>query len=85
MHALPSSQTVPLGAFGFEQSPVLGMHVPATWQASIAVQVMGVPVTQVPERHVSPAVHLSLSSHGLPSSFAGLLHAPVAGSQVPAL
>jgi hypothetical protein len=28
--ALPSLQDVPSGAFGFEQTPVLGLHVPAT-------------------------------------------------------
>jgi hypothetical protein len=30
VHAFPSSHTVPTGAFGFEQMPVLGSHVPAT-------------------------------------------------------
>jgi hypothetical protein len=29
--ALPSLQAVPLDAVGFEQVPVLGLHVPATW------------------------------------------------------
>jgi hypothetical protein len=27
---LPSSHVVPFGAFGFEQTPVAGLHVPAT-------------------------------------------------------
>jgi len=27
---LPSSHVVPFGAFGFEQTPVVGLHVPAT-------------------------------------------------------
>jgi hypothetical protein len=31
VHALPSLQVVPSGAVGFEQLPVPGLHVPATW------------------------------------------------------
>ena len=31
VQALPSLQAVPLGAFGFEQTPVAGLQVPATW------------------------------------------------------
>jgi hypothetical protein len=31
VQALPSLHVVPLGAFGFEQVPVAGLHVPATW------------------------------------------------------
>ena len=30
---------VPFGAVGFEHAPVAGLHVPATWQASLAVHV----------------------------------------------
>jgi hypothetical protein len=31
VHALPSLQVVPFAAAGFEQAPVLGLHVPAVW------------------------------------------------------
>ena len=31
VHALPSLQVVPFGAFGFEQVPLAGSQVPATW------------------------------------------------------
>jgi len=31
VQALPSLQEVPLVAGGFEHTPVLGLHVPATW------------------------------------------------------
>ncbi len=31
VQALPSLQDVPLVAMGFEQAPVVGSHVPATW------------------------------------------------------
>jgi len=34
----PSSQTVPSGAAGFEQTPVPGLQVPATWHWSNGVQ-----------------------------------------------
>jgi hypothetical protein len=30
VHALPSLQVVPVIATGFEQTPVVGLHVPAT-------------------------------------------------------
>ena len=39
VHALPSLHGVPFAATGFEQAPVLGLHVPATWHASAAAQV----------------------------------------------
>jgi len=31
VHAFPSVHEVPFGAFGFEQTPVLVLQVPATW------------------------------------------------------
>ena len=31
VHSLPSLQSEPLGFAGFEQRPVPGLHVPATW------------------------------------------------------
>ena len=31
VQALPSLHAVPFAAFGFEQVPVAGSHVPATW------------------------------------------------------
>jgi hypothetical protein len=31
VHALPSSQVVPLLAFGFEHVPVCGSQVPTSW------------------------------------------------------
>jgi hypothetical protein len=48
VHAFPSLQLVPLAALGFEQLPVLGLHVPATWHWSLAVQVTGFEPVQVP-------------------------------------
>ena len=36
MHAFPSLQEVPFAFAGFEQTPVLGLQVPTSWQASRA-------------------------------------------------
>jgi hypothetical protein len=49
VQALPSLQLVPFVAAGFEHTPVLGLHVPATWQESLAVQVTGFEPVQTPD------------------------------------
>src|SRR6185436_19829229 len=66
VHASPSLQDLPLGAAGFEQVPVAGLHVPATWHWSNGVQVTGVPLVQAPAWHVSPWVHPLPSLHEVP-------------------
>jgi hypothetical protein len=48
VHALLSLHEVPSAAFGLLHVPVVGLHVPATWQLSRAVQVTAVP-KQVPD------------------------------------
>jgi hypothetical protein len=83
VHGLLSLQVVPSGAEGLVQSPVDGLHVPARWQASAAVQVTGMPAVQAPPWQVSPVVHLSPALQGLPSEAGGFEQAPVAGSQLP--
>src|ERR1044071_485228 len=83
VHASLSSHAVPSGFGGFEQRPVDGSHVPASWHWSCAVQTTGVPPTHVPAWPPSPVVPASLSSHAVPSGFVGF-EQPVAGSQVPA-
>jgi hypothetical protein len=45
---LPSLHAVPFAAVGFVQAPVLGLHVPATWHWSCAVQVTGFEPVQAP-------------------------------------
>jgi hypothetical protein len=45
---LPSLQGVPSGAPGLEHIPVAGLHMPATWHWSLAVQTTGLPPVQVP-------------------------------------
>lgn len=51
VQALPSLQVVPSAAAGFEQAPLVGSHVPATWHASEAVQVTGLDPVHVPAEH----------------------------------
>jgi hypothetical protein len=45
---LPSLHAVPSASAGLEQAPVLGLHDPAEWHWSDAVQVTGSPPTQLP-------------------------------------
>ncbi len=54
---------VPAASVGFEQTPPL--HVPAAWQLSLAVHVIGVPA-QLPLVQWSPVVHALPSSHAVP-------------------
>ena len=75
---------VPLAASGFEQTPVVGSHDPATWHSSSAVQVLLVPPPQTPAWQVLPDVHWFVSLQAVPSMASGFEHAPVPGSQVPA-
>jgi hypothetical protein len=48
-----SLQDMPSGAAGFEQIPVAGLHVPATWHESEATQVTVLPAVQMPSWQVS--------------------------------
>src|SRR5215510_10619759 len=41
VHAFPSSQVVPSGAWGFEHVPFTGLHVPTRWHWSSAVHTTG--------------------------------------------
>jgi len=84
VHALPSLHAVPLAATGLEHVPVLGLHVPATWHASLALHVTGFAPVQVPPWHVSVCVHALPSLHAVPLAATGLEHAPVLGLHVPA-
>jgi hypothetical protein len=81
---LESKQVVPSVFCGLEQVPVAGSHVPALWHWSWAKQVTGLP-TQAPFWQVSFWVQRLPSLQAVPSVFFGLVHCPVAGSQVPAV
>jgi hypothetical protein len=76
VHGSPSSQDAPSGLGGFEQIPVPGSHVPASWHWSLAMQTTGLPPTQVPFWQVSVCVHALLSSQGAPFALAGCVQVP---------
>jgi len=64
VQALPSLQLEPLALGGFEQVPVSGSQVPATWHWSLAVQTIG-----SPSLHARlPGSQLSTPLQALPSS-----------------
>ena len=83
MQAFPSEHDVPLAAAGLLQVPDAGSHTPATWHWSCAVQTTGLPPVQVPAWQLSVRVHALPSEHDVPSSAAGLVQTPDAGSHRP--
>jgi hypothetical protein len=85
VHALPSLHDVPFAATGFEHVPLLGLHVPAVWHASLAVHVTGFDPVHVPFWQLSLWVHALPSLHDVPFAATGFEHVPLAGSQVPAV
>src|SRR5207249_1601520 len=85
VQALPSSQPVPSGLAGLLQTPDAGLQMPAVWHWSAAVHTTGLAPTQAPAVQVSVRVQALPSSHGAPSSLAGLLQTPEAGLQTPAV
>src|SRR5439155_1383011 len=84
VHASAASQAVPAGLAGLEQTPVAGLHVPASWHWSSAVQTTGLAPVHAPAWQVSLRVQASTSSQVVPSGLAGLEQAPVAGLHLPA-
>jgi hypothetical protein len=78
VHAVPS------GAAGLLHAPVVGSHVPATWQASLAVQVTALDPVQVPLAHANEVKQGLPPVQAVPSDAVGFEQAPVAGSHVPA-
>ena len=79
VHALPSVQAVPLGAFGFEQVPVIGLQTPATWHESLGVQTTGLAPVHTPAWQVDACVQALLSLHAVP--FAALVNVHAASTQ----
>ena len=80
----PAPHDVPSGLFGLLHTPVDGLQT-ASWHASAPVHVLGLPPVQTPVWQVSVCVHMSPSSQVVPSVLLGFEHAPVDGSQVPAV
>jgi len=85
VQSLPSLQVIPSSAAGFEQTPVPGLHVPASWHTSIAVQTTGRDPTHVPLSQASVAVQAFASLQTVPSGAAGFEQTPVAGVHVPGM
>ena len=79
-----SLHVVPLGALGFVQAPVVGLHMPATWHWSLAVQTMGLAPAHAPAWQVSVCVHALPSVQAVPSGASGFEQVPLAGLHVPA-
>src|SRR5256712_9049027 len=83
VQALPSSHGAPSSLAGLLQTTGAGLQAPAVWHWSAAVHVTGLAPTQMPASQASVCVQALPSSHGAPSSLAGLLQTPVAGLQAP--
>jgi hypothetical protein len=83
-HTSPDPHAVPSVAFGFEQAPLEGSQVPATWQASAGAQATGLAPAHLPALQASLWVHAFASLHDVPSVTSGLEQAPVVGLHVPA-
>jgi len=85
VQGLPSLHDAPSAFAGFEHAPVAGLHVPASWHWSDAVQATGLAPAQVPAWQASDCVHALPSLQALPFGLAGLEQAPFAGLQTPAV
>ncbi len=85
VQALPSLQDAPFVAVGFEQAPVVVLHVPAVWHWSEAVQLTGLLPVQVPLWQVSVWVQALPSLQVVPFAAVGLEQAPVEVLHVPAV
>jgi hypothetical protein len=83
VHLSPSSQAPVLT--GFEQTPVVVLHVPALWHWSLALHTIGLLPVQTPVWHVSLCVHLLPSLQATPSVLLGFEQTPVVLSQLPTL
>jgi hypothetical protein len=83
VHTKPSLHDDPSDFLGLEQTPLAGSQVPAVWHWSDAVHTTGVAPLQAPDWQVSDWVQAFVSSHVVPSAFAGFVHLPLVVSQVP--
>jgi hypothetical protein len=84
VHRFPSSHPAPFIFGGFEQTPLPGSQVPASWHWSCGGHTTGFAPVHVPAWHVSACVHALPSLQALPSGLDGLEQTPVAGLHVPA-
>src|SRR2546427_123968 len=84
VQALPSVQLVPSVALGFEQVPVAGLQVPATWHWSLADRTSGVEAERVDVGQGPICVQTMPSWELVPLAAFGFEQVPVAGLHVPA-
>jgi hypothetical protein len=80
---LLSLQAVPSALFGFGQTPVEVLHIPATWHWSLAVHTTGLAPPQLPFWQVSVLVQALPSLQATPLAFTGLLQVPFAVLHTP--
>jgi hypothetical protein len=77
-------QGVPGTAGGFEHMPFIGLHLPATWQPSLAVQLTESVPAHVPATHAYVSHAFGLETAQLPPvTGLGAVHVPVPGWHVP--
>src|SRR5438093_799837 len=82
---LPSLDLAPSGLAGLLQTPEAGLQMPAVWHWLAAVHTTGFAPTEAPAWQVSVCVHALPSLQLVPLGLAGLLQAPDAGLQTPAV
>jgi hypothetical protein len=78
---LLSSQPVPLGRFWTSHTPVCGLQTLTVHWLPVSGHVVRSPAWQVPFWQVSPTVHRSPSSHGVPLAAFWVMQLPLVGSQ----
>jgi hypothetical protein len=84
VQALPSLHAEPSLLEGFEQTPLAGLQLPATWHWSKALQAVGLVPRHAPAWQASVWVQAFPSEQSEPLGRAGFEQAPLLGSQVPA-
>src|SRR5439155_2612915 len=85
LHALPSSQLVPLPFAAYSHCPVDVLHTPALWQASGAAQLTGAVVcTHTPAWQVLTPLHRLAAPRLGPLPFAACSHCPLDVLHTPA-
>ena len=81
---MPSVHGVASVLLGLLHVPVLASHAPALWHWSLALHTMLLPPVHAPLTHLSVCVQALPSLHVAASALLGVLHLPLAESQLPA-
>src|SRR5262249_36808416 len=83
VHLSPSLHGVPSSLAGSLHTPVCASQTPTSWHWSLATHTTAVP-PHTPPVHLSPVVHLRLSSQTVLSALVGFEHKLVFTSHTPA-